>query len=53
MQEFMFTEEDKQAMIELIEWYRDEYHRKDFGHSVLKRINTDARNKFFIYLGYV
>lgn len=51
MQELMFTEEDKQAMIELIEWYRDEYHRKDFGHSeMIEKIKTtsDAKELKFI-----
>jgi hypothetical protein len=26
-------EEDKQGLIELIEWYRDEYHKSDFCHT--------------------
>jgi hypothetical protein len=26
-------EEDKQSLIELIEWYRDEYHKSDFYHT--------------------
>ena len=26
-------EEDKQALIELIEWYRDEWHKSDFCHT--------------------
>jgi hypothetical protein len=26
-------EEDKQSLIELIEWYRDEYHKSDFCHT--------------------
>ncbi len=26
-------EEDKQGLIELIEWYRDEYHKNDFCHT--------------------
>lgn len=34
----MFTEEDKEAMINLIEWYRDECHRSDWCHS--KMIET-------------
>ena len=51
MKEFMYTEEDKQAMIELIEWYRDEYHRKDFGHNeMIEKIKTtsDAEELKFI-----
>lgn len=26
-------EEDKHGLIELIEWYRDEYHKSDFCHT--------------------
>jgi hypothetical protein len=26
-------EEDKKSLIELIEWYKNEYHKKDFGHN--------------------
>jgi len=29
------TIEDKEALVDLIIWYRDEYHRTDFGHSDL------------------
>ena len=29
----MYTQEDREAMIDLIEYYRDEHHRKDFGHN--------------------
>lgn len=28
-----YSEDDKQALIELIEWYRDEWHRSDWCHS--------------------
>ena len=41
MKKIIFTKEDKQAMIELIEWYRDEYHRKDWCHSeMIETIRT-------------
>ena len=26
-------EKDKQGLIDLIEWYRDEYHKSDFCHA--------------------
>ncbi len=26
-------EEQKEIMIDLIEWYRDQFHKKDFGHT--------------------
>lgn len=26
-------EEDKKSLINLILWYKNEYHKKDFGHS--------------------
>ncbi len=29
----MNIEEDKKYLINLIRWYRDEYHKEDFGHS--------------------
>lgn len=29
----MNIEEDKKYLINLIKWYRDEYHKEDFGHS--------------------
>jgi hypothetical protein len=29
----MTSSEDRQALIDLIEWYRDEWHCKDFGHT--------------------
>lgn len=36
-----YTKEDKQAIIEIIEWYRDEHHKKDYGHTeMIKTINT-------------
>jgi hypothetical protein len=36
-----YTNEDKQALIELIEWYRNEHNKKDFGHSeMIKTIRT-------------
>jgi hypothetical protein len=28
-------EEDKESLIDLIIWYRDEYHKKEFGHNEL------------------
>lgn len=34
-------EEAKQALIDLIEWYRDLYHRSDFGHTeMIEEIKT-------------
>lgn len=29
------TEDDKQGLIDLIVWYRDDYHKGDFGHDEL------------------
>jgi len=29
----MSLEEDKKGLIDLILWYRDEWHKKDFGHT--------------------
>lgn len=29
---------DKKALIDLIKWYRDEYHKKDFGHTEMIEI---------------
>ncbi|MEI8270489.1 MAG: hypothetical protein WCG45_03905 [bacterium] len=26
-------EEEKQALIDLVIWYRDEYHKSEFGHN--------------------
>ena len=40
-------EEHKQALIDLIKWYRDEYHKKDFGHTeMMEEIAaiTDAKD---------
>ena len=37
----MSLEEDKISLIELIEWYRDDYHKKDFGHTqMIQEIRT-------------
>lgn len=37
-------EESKNSLIELIVWYRDKYHQKDFGHTKMiediKQITT-------------
>lgn len=41
-----YSEEDKQALIDLIIWYRDEYHRKDFGHSeMIEKIKSTNDKK--------
>lgn len=29
----MGLQEDKKSLIKLITWYRDEWHKKDFGHT--------------------
>ena len=37
-------EEDKQGLIELIEWYRDEYHKSDFCHTeMIEKIRNSPR----------
>lgn len=37
----MYTEEDKKAIIEIIEWYRDDYHKFDCGHNdMIETIRT-------------
>lgn len=28
-------DKEKEALIDLIRWYKDEYHKQDFGHSKL------------------
>lgn len=28
-----YSDEDRQALIDLIRWYRDDYHQADFGHT--------------------
>jgi hypothetical protein len=41
-------EEDKKSLIELIEWYRDKYHKKDFGHrEMIERIRSISDPKEF------
>lgn len=37
----MSLERRKKELIEIIEWYRDEYHRQDFCHSsMIEKIKT-------------
>lgn len=39
-------EEDKQSLIKLIEWYRDEYHKSDFCHTeLIERIRKIQNEK--------
>lgn len=39
-------EEDKQSLIELIEWYRDEYHKNDFCHTeIIEKIKQVQNEK--------
>ena len=39
-------EEYKQALIELIEWYRDEYHKSDFCHTeMIEKIKQSQDEK--------
>jgi hypothetical protein len=37
------TSEDKESLISIIEWYKDEYHHNDMGHNSLiaKIVATD------------
>lgn len=37
-------EEYKQSLVELVEWYRDEYHKKDFGHNKMIEEISKARD---------
>lgn len=37
--------EDKQALIDLILWYRDEYHKIEFGHNELIQQIKDAKTQ--------
>lgn len=38
--------EEKKALIDLIVWYRDEYHRKDFGHTeMIEKIKQATTSK--------
>lgn len=43
--------EQKQSLIDLIEWYRDEWHKKDFGHTdMIEKIRaTDDPDVVEIY----
>lgn len=47
----MIDEKDKQSLIKLIEWYRDEYHCVDAGHSELiekiKATNSEKMLEFY------
>ncbi len=38
------TEEDKEGLIDLITWYRDEYHKNDFGHTEMIEQVKEATN---------
>ena len=39
----MATDEDREALIDLIKWYRDEYHHCDFGHAdMMEQARTAA-----------
>lgn len=44
-------EKDKQSLIELIEWYRDSYHKSDFCHSkMIDKINEiKNENELSVY----
>jgi hypothetical protein len=40
------VDDKKKALIELIEWYRDEWHKKDFGHTeMIKEIKAAEDDK--------
>ncbi len=43
-------EENKKALIDIITWYRDEYHKTDFGHTdmitTIQKIDKSLSNKF-------
>ena len=44
----MITSEDKEGLIDLIEWYRDEYHKIDEGHSkMISEIREISDEKLF------
>ena len=38
--DFTRLERDKDSLINLILWYRDEWHRKDFGHEEIRKAST-------------
>lgn len=42
-------EEDKRSLIDLIIWYRDEYHRKDFGHTKMIEAIKLVKYNFELY----
>lgn len=48
----MVDDEDRLALIDLIRWYRDKYHRKDFGHTeYMKNLQSpDLTHKQFIII---
>ncbi len=44
-------EEDKQSLIELIKWYRDEYHKVDFFHTkIIEKVQQIISMKEFLIL---
>lgn len=42
-------EDDKQALIDLIIWYRDKYHKKDFGHTEMIEAIKKCRYNFELH----
>lgn len=44
------SEDDKQSLIDLIKWYRDEYHHKDFGHTeMINKIPSATKEELEVY----
>lgn len=39
----LLLEEEKQGLIDLIKWYRDEYHFDDWGHSKMIEEIADVK----------